>query len=172
MGLIYSHYAFYFVISLEQWRKSWGGEVLVYTQEGSLWSIVLRCDDHTGILRAIVPPETRTFMCPPRHRAMWLNFLAQGKSLPPAGIEFGIFGLQRSRVSHVIHCARLRHSKYISMGGRKKIVCVIIATEIFVQNPWFWLILRWAPFGAYIVLIGVLRGGGARGPCPPPLKIG
>ena len=23
--------------------------VLVYTQEGSLWSIVLRCDDHTGI---------------------------------------------------------------------------------------------------------------------------
>ena len=23
--------------------------VLVYTQEGSLWSIVPRCDDHTGI---------------------------------------------------------------------------------------------------------------------------
>ena len=30
--------------------------------------------------------------------------LAQGKSLPPAGIETGTFGLQRSRVSHVIHC--------------------------------------------------------------------
>ena len=26
---------------------------------------------------------------PPRHRAMWLNFLAQGKSLPPARIELG-----------------------------------------------------------------------------------
>ena len=28
---------------------------------------------------------------------MWLNFLAQGKSLPPAGIELGTFGLQRQR---------------------------------------------------------------------------
>ena len=34
---------------------------------------------------------------PPRHRAMWLNFLAQGKSLQPAGIELGTFGLQRQR---------------------------------------------------------------------------
>ena len=32
--------------------------------------IVLRCDDHTGIL---VAPGTRTFMCPPRHRAMCNN---------------------------------------------------------------------------------------------------
>ena len=30
---------------------------------------------------------------PPRHRAMWLNFHAQGKSLPPSGIELGTFGL-------------------------------------------------------------------------------
>ena len=60
-------------------------------------------------LRAMVAPGTRTFMCPPRHRAMLLNFLAQGKSLPPAGIELGTFGLQRSRVSHVIHCASKTH---------------------------------------------------------------
>ena len=46
---------------------------------------------------------TRTFMCPPRHRIMWLNFLAQGKFLPPAGIELGTFGLQRPWVSHVSH---------------------------------------------------------------------
>ena len=45
-------------------------------------------------LRAMVAPGTRTFMCPPRHRAMLLNFVAQGKSLPPAGIELGTFGLQ------------------------------------------------------------------------------
>ena len=45
--------------------------VLVYTQEGSLWSIVLRCDDHTGIFTCdMVAPGTRTFMCPPRHRDM------------------------------------------------------------------------------------------------------
>ena len=37
---------------------------------GLTWSIVLRCDDHTGIFRAMVAPGTRTFMCPPRHRAM------------------------------------------------------------------------------------------------------
>ena len=61
-------------------------------------------------LRAMVAPGTRTFMCPPRHRAMWLNFLAQGKSLPPAGIELETFGLQRSRVSHVIHCASKTHN--------------------------------------------------------------
>ena len=59
---------------------------------GLTWSIVLRCD-HV-FLRAMVAPGTRTFMCP-RHRAMWLNFLAQGKYLPPAEIELGTFGLQR-----------------------------------------------------------------------------
>ena len=58
---------------------------------------------------------------PPRHRAMWLNFLAQGKSLPPAGIELGTFGLQRQRSesatlataparhTHVSHCASKTH---------------------------------------------------------------
>ena len=30
-------------------------------------------------------------------------------SLPPAGIELGTFGLQQSRVSHVIHCASKTH---------------------------------------------------------------
>ena len=41
--------------------------VLVYTQEGSLWSL-----EHSTevFLRAMVAPGTRTFMCPPRHRAM------------------------------------------------------------------------------------------------------
>ena len=29
--------------------------------------------------------------------------------MPPAGIELGTFGLQRSRVSHVIHCASKTH---------------------------------------------------------------
>ena len=34
-------------------------------------------------------------LCARRDIAMWLNFLAQGMSLPPAGIELGTFGLQR-----------------------------------------------------------------------------
>ena len=47
---------------------------------------------------------------PPRHRAMWLNFLAQGKSLPPAGIELGTFGLQRQRFeSATLATAPARH---------------------------------------------------------------
>ena len=46
-------------------------EVLVYTQEGSLWSIVLRCDDHTGIFTCdgcardpyfYVPAETQSYV--------------------------------------------------------------------------------------------------------------
>ena len=73
--------------------------------------LVLRCDDHTGIFTCDGCARTCTFMCPPRHRAMWLNFLAQGKSLPPVGIELGTFGLQRSRVSHVIHCASKAHNR-------------------------------------------------------------
>ena len=45
--------------------------VLVYTQEGSLWSIVLRCDDHTGIFTCdgfardpyfYVPAETQSYV--------------------------------------------------------------------------------------------------------------
>ena len=46
------------------------------------------------------------------HRYFYVRWLrpgpvlsSQGKSLPPAGIELGTFGLQQSRVSHVIHCA-------------------------------------------------------------------
>ena len=56
-------------------------------------------------LRAMVAPGTRTFMCPPRHRAMWLNFLAQGKPLAGARIELGTFRLQRPWVSQDSHCA-------------------------------------------------------------------
>ena len=49
---------------------------------------------------------------PPRHRAMWLNFLAQGKSLPPAGIELGTFGLQRQRFeSAALATAPARHTR-------------------------------------------------------------
>ena len=45
--------------------------ILVYTQEGSLWSIVLRCDDHTGIFTCdgcardpyfYVPAETQSYV--------------------------------------------------------------------------------------------------------------
>ena len=45
--------------------------VLVYTREGSLWSIVLRCDDHTGIFTCdgcardpyfYVPAETQSYV--------------------------------------------------------------------------------------------------------------
>ena len=45
--------------------------VLVYTQEGSLWSIILRCDDHTGIFTCdgcardpyfYVPAETQSYV--------------------------------------------------------------------------------------------------------------
>ena len=45
--------------------------VLVYTQQGSLWSIVLRCDDHTGIFTCdgcardpyfYVPAETQSYV--------------------------------------------------------------------------------------------------------------
>ena len=48
-----------------------GSLVLVYTQEGSLWSIVLRCDDHTGIFTCdgcardpyfYVPAETQSYV--------------------------------------------------------------------------------------------------------------
>ena len=47
---------------------------------------------------------------PPRHIAMQLNFLAQGKSLPPAGIELGTFGLQRQRFeSATLATAPARH---------------------------------------------------------------
>ena len=79
--------------------------VLVYTHEGSLGALYWGVMITQVFLRAMVALGTRTFMCPPRHRAMWLNFLAQGKSLPPAGIELGTFGLQRPWVSHVSHCA-------------------------------------------------------------------
>ena len=101
--------------------------VLVYTQEGSLWSIVLRCDDHTGIFTCdgcardpyfYVPAETQSYViklsCSRR----------TPKSLPPAGIEPGTFGLQRSRVSHVIHCA----SKTQLIAGN--IYCPGCKTEI------------------------------------------
>ena len=45
--------------------------VLVYTQEGSLWNIVLRCDHHTGIFTCdgcardpyfYVPAETQSYV--------------------------------------------------------------------------------------------------------------
>ena len=45
---------------------------------------------------------------PPRHRAMWLNFLAQGKSLPPSGIELGTFGLQQRSESVTLATAPAR----------------------------------------------------------------
>ena len=46
------------------------------------------------------------FLCaPPRHRVMWLNCHALGKSLSPAGIELGTFGLQ---FRHVIATAPTR----------------------------------------------------------------
>ena len=67
-------------------------------------------------LRAMVAPGTRTFMCPPRHRATWLNFLAQGKSLPPAGIELGTFGLQRFE-SATLSTAPARHIRCASHGS-------------------------------------------------------
>ena len=54
-----------------QIRKALLVLVLVYTQEGSLWSIVLRCDDHTGIFTCdgcardpyfYVPAETQSYV--------------------------------------------------------------------------------------------------------------
>ena len=59
--------------------------------------IVLRCDDHTGTFTCdgcardpyfYVPAETQSYV-------IKLSCLSQGKSLPPAGIELGTFGLQR-----------------------------------------------------------------------------
>ena len=66
---------------------------------------------------------------PPRHRAMWLNFLAQGKSLPPAGIELGTFGLQRSRVSHVSHCASKTHiNQWLNMMTGFECITTMVKT--------------------------------------------
>ena len=71
--------------ALMDWGSTWGMKfnakncnimrvlvlVLVYTQEGSLWSIVLRCDDHTGIFTCdgcardpyfYVPAETQSYV--------------------------------------------------------------------------------------------------------------
>ena len=55
----------------KEWSWSALVLVLVYTQEGSLWSIVLRCDDHTGIFTChgcardpyfYVPAETQSYV--------------------------------------------------------------------------------------------------------------
>ena len=37
---------------------------------GLTWSIVLNCDDHRGIFTCDGCARDRTFMSPPRHRAM------------------------------------------------------------------------------------------------------
>ena len=68
----------YRVIIINAWNKlpeyvisSKSVLVLVYTQDGSLWSIVLRCDDHTGIFTCdgcardpyfYVPAETQSYV--------------------------------------------------------------------------------------------------------------
>ena len=50
----------------------------------------------------------------PRHRAMWLNFLAQGKSLPPARIVLRTFWLRRQRSeSATLATAPARHKDLI-----------------------------------------------------------
>ena len=52
---------------------------------------------------------TRTFMCPSATQSyVIINFLAQEKSLPPAGIELGTFGLQRPE-SATLATAPTRH---------------------------------------------------------------
>ena len=62
-------------------------KVLVDTQEVSIWSIVLRCDQiyllitQDIFLRAMVAPGTRTFVYPPRHRACPLIFICSEKHI-------------------------------------------------------------------------------------------
>ena len=63
--------------------------VLVYTQEGSLWNIVLRCDDHTGIFTCDGCARDPYFYVTAETQSYVINFLAQEKSLPLAGIELG-----------------------------------------------------------------------------------
>ena len=64
------------------WNRS-TVQVLVDIQEGSIWSIVLRCDQiyllitQEVFLRAMVAPVTRTFVRPPRHRACHIIYFAQ-----------------------------------------------------------------------------------------------
>ena len=58
---------------------------------GLTWSIVLRCDDHTGIFTCDGCARDPYFYVPAKTQ----SYIAQGKSLPPAGINLGTFGLQR-----------------------------------------------------------------------------
>ena len=68
--------------------------VLVDTQEGSIWSIVLRCDQfyllitQEVFLRAMVAPGARTSVCPPGHRAGLFIFWAQNTPLDRPGFEY------------------------------------------------------------------------------------
>ena len=107
-------------------RQSTGSGSGLYWYSGGLtWSIgVLRCDDHTGIFMCdgcardsyfYVPAETQSYVTMSHSQPMsgyvikYFDFLAQGKSLPPAGIELRTFGLQWPWDSHVSHCTSKTH---------------------------------------------------------------
>ena len=64
---------------------------------GLIWSIGLRCDDHTGIFTCDDCARDPYFYVPAETQSYVINFLAQGKSLPPAGIELGTFGFGLQR---------------------------------------------------------------------------
>ena len=76
--------------------------VPVYTQEGSIWSIVVSTEGltiyilaHTeGIFSAMVVPGTRTIMCPSRYRLCPIIFLCSEKHyLGPIGFKPKTFRL-------------------------------------------------------------------------------
>ena len=58
-------------------------------------SIVLRCDDHTGIFTCDGCAWDPYFYMPAETQSYVIKLFAQGKSFPPAGIELETFGLQR-----------------------------------------------------------------------------
>ena len=62
---------------------------------GLTWSIVLRCDDHTYFYVQWLR-QGPVLLCACQDTQLCdYNFLAQGKSLPPEGIELGTFELQQ-----------------------------------------------------------------------------
>ena len=59
--------------------------VLVYTQEGSLWSIVLRCDDHTGIFTCDVCARDPYFYVPAKTQSYVIKLSCSRKVLAASG---------------------------------------------------------------------------------------
>ena len=74
---------------------------------GLTWSIVLRCDDHTGIFTCDGCARDPYFYVPAETQSYVIKLSCSRKALAASGIELGTFGLQR--VSHVSHCASKTH---------------------------------------------------------------